>query len=395
MKDTSNFRTKTSFITRNNGHIPGVWEIGIDYGYSAVKVFSPNSISRFPSYAMRVKADFSFIGETSKNSILYKDLETNEMWLVGEVAENIKKTGDTTDSESTLYGRDRWNNPMSRVLIETGLGLAMNRIELKSSDGSSYVLEPGNDKIVIQTGLPEEYMDDAEDVKDAFSGKHAFALKIADNEWKNYTFEVSSDDVYVMSQPKGTLFSVCINKNGQFHPDARKYLQSSVIVFDAGFGTLDIFTIDSGTVGEGETYRDLGMKRILQETSQGIKNAFNVDIPVPAMQKALATGKVRHFDKKNFKATEYNFGDILAAANTRICDEAITRTASALNLIDYNYLIITGGTGAAWYNQIVEKFKDFDTLEIIKGSQNDDLPFVYSNVRGYYFYRFNKLGAAK
>ena len=395
MKETSNFRTKTSFLTRNNGHIPGIWEIGIDYGYSAVKVFSPNSISRFPSYAMRVKSDFSFIAETAKNSILYKNLDTNEMWLVGEVAENIKKTGDTTDSESLLYGRDRWQNPMSKVLIETGLGLAMKRVELKAANGAPYIMEPGDDKIVIQTGLPEEYMEDAEDVKDAFSGMHSFALKIADGEWKTYTFNIDAADVFVMSQPKGTLFSVCINKNGQFHPDAAKYLSSSVIVFDAGFGTLDIFTINSGTVGEGETYRDLGMKRILQETSQGIKSAFKVDIPVPAMQKALATGKVRSVDKKNFKASEHSFGDILAEANSRICDEAITRTASALNLIDYDYLIVTGGTGAAWYNQIVDKFKDFYTLKIIKGSQNDDLPFVYANVRGYYFYRFNKLGTAK
>ena len=65
--------------------------------------------------------------------------------------------------------------------------------------------------------------------------------------------------------------------------------------------------------------------------------------------------------------------------------------SSALNLIDYDYLIITGGTGAAWLDQIRDKFKTMNTLTIINGNQNDNLPFIYNNVRGYYLYRYMKL----
>lgn len=382
MRDTSNFRTKTNFIARNNGHINGAWEIAIDLGYSAVKLFSPNSVARFPNYAKRIGNDFAYASATPKNSIRYQDLTTGEMWLVGEVAQNIMTSGDTTDSGATLYGRERWTNPMSKVVAETGLGLGMMANEFGA---------PANDKIVIQTGLPEKYMDDEEDLRDFLSGEHHFAIQIADGPWQTFHFNVDASDIYIMSQPKGTLFSVCIDSNGQFIPSAAKYLSSSIIIFDAGFGTLDIFPITSGTVGRGETWKDLGMNRILQETQRGIKDSFHVDVPVPAMQKHLETGTVRYMNKKQFKSTEYAFGDILADATSRICDEAINRTASALNLLDYNYLIVTGGTGAAWYNQICGKFKDFETLTIIKGSQNDELPFVYANVRGYYYYRYNKL----
>ena len=387
MRDTSNFRTKTNFISRDNGHIEGIWEIAIDLGYSAVKLFSPNSVARFPSYAKRIDNEFSFAGATPKNSIRYKNLTTGEMWLVGEMAQNIMTSGDTTDSEASLYGRERYTNPMFKVIAETGLGLGMMTNEFGSL---------GNDRIVIQTGLPERYKDDADDLKDFLAGEHYFAIQIADGPWQTFHFNVSHNDVHVMSQPKGTLFSICIDKNGKFHADASKYLSSSIIIFDVGFGTLDIFPIVSGTVRRGETYSDLGMKRILQETEQGIKTelkkeGIKIDISVPSMQKHLETGKVPYMDIKQFKSGEFSFGDILAESSIRICEEAIARTAGALNLLDYNYLIVTGGTGAAWYNQIVEKFKNFNTLTIIKGSQNDDLPFVYANVRGYYFYRFNKL----
>lgn len=395
MKDTSNYRTKTNFMPRNNGHVDGVWNIALDLGYSAVKLFAPNMIARYPSYAKKVSPTFTFVGtEASKNSIMFKNLTTDELWVVGEVAQNLIASGDTTDSEASLYGRERYTSEMFRVISEVGLGVAMQRIEFMDG-GNAVTLAPGDDEIVIQTGLPEKYMSDEEDLRDALAGKHDFALKIADGEWKTYHFRIEPENVFVMSQPKGSLFSVCINKNGNFCPDAQEYLSSSVIVFDAGFGTLDIFPISAGTVCEGETYSDLGMKRILQETCRGIKAEYNIDLPVPAMQKNLATGTVRYLDKKKFISKEYCFGDILADATSRICEEAINRIAGVLNLIDYNYLIITGGTGAAWYNQIVNKFSAFDTIKIIKGNQNDDLPFVYSNVRGYYYYRHNKLAARR
>ncbi|MGN0241317.1 MAG: hypothetical protein ACI4CS_06490, partial [Candidatus Weimeria sp.] len=74
-----------------------------------------------------------------------------------------------------------------------------------------------------------------------------------------------------------------------------------------------------------------------------------------------------------------------------ICNEAIERLASSISLADYDYMIVTGGTGAAWYPYIEERFKGFTTLKLLRGNQNDGLPFVYANCRGYYLYREGKL----
>lgn len=381
--NTKRFRTRTEFIERNNGKLPGIWEIALDLGYSAVKAFSPNGIYCFPSYAKRIDESFQFASGAPKESIVYRNLDTDEIWLVGEVAQNIMISGDTSDSESSLYGRDRYSNAMYHVITDVGLGLAY----MKNQYG-----EPGNDKVVVQTGLPEKYMGDEFDLKDSLSGLHNFALKIGEGDWIKYHININKNDIYVMSQPKGTLFSVCIDKNGKFHQDAAKYLSSSILVFDPGFGTLDLFPITSGVVGKGETYSDLGMKRVLQETSKLINENYGVDIPVPAMQKYLSSGVVRYVNKKTFESKEYPFAKLLTEANNKVCEEAINRMTGAINLIDFNYMIVTGGTGAAWLRNIQEKFKNFTTLKIINGNQNDELPFIYSNVRGYYLYRFNKLG---
>ena len=53
---------------------------------------------------------------------------------------------------------------------------------------------------------------------------------------------------------------------------------------------------------------------------------------------------------------------------------------------DYEYLVVTGGTGAAWYDWIQDKFKN-SKLQIIPGNRNDNLDMLYANVRGYYLFR--------
>ena len=57
------------------------------------------------------------------------------------------------------------------------------------------------------------------------------------------------------------------------------------------------------------------------------------------------------------------------------------------NLIDYDYLLLTGGTGAAWQEIIKQYFAGMETLKIIGGGQNDALSHVFNNVRGYYLYQ--------
>ncbi len=386
MRDTRNFKTKTQFKVAKNKKAEGTWEIGIDVGYSGVKAMSPNWDVRFPSYARRVDDTFTYAGEIPESSILYKDMENGELWLVGEKAQDITSDTDTTDSEQTLYGRDRYDSPLFKVIARAGMGACLRSNENGAPDFTT-------EHIVIQTGLPEKYMTDTSDIIDAFTGEHNFKLRIGSGEWEEFHLEIDRNHVYVMSQPKGTLFSLCISKEGDWTADARQYLGSSMIIFDPGFGTLDLFPILNGVVGSGETFPNLGMKRILQETTRTIKEKHCIDIPVSAMQKYLATGTVKHFDKKTFTTSEYEFGDYLSDASEKICNEALSKMVSILDLASYEYLVVTGGTGAAWYNKICSRLSGAK-IKVIPGNATDkELPFVYSNVRGYYYYRLNKLAA--
>ena len=56
-------------------------------------------------------------------------------------------------------------------------------------------------------------------------------------------------------------------------------------------------------------------------------------------------------------------------------------------LEDFDYLLVTGGTGAAWFDMLQERYKGMSTLHIISGNQNEKMAPIYNNVRGYYIYR--------
>ena len=191
----------------------------------------------------------------------------------------------------------------------------------------------------------------------------------------------------------GTMMSVSLGNNGMTMKDAIPYFQSEMLIFDPGFGTLDTFSLTNGEIiHEPQTFNDLGMKRVLDLTSEKILETYGVDIPVPAMQSYLQRGSIPILDRKSHKVVNHPFDALLEQASRETCTAAINKILDVYNdLVDYKYLVVTGGTGEAWYPYIKEYFEGYDNLEIIPGNKNSSLPFVFGNVRGYFLGLINTL----
>ena len=83
---------------------------------------------------------------------------------------------------------------------------------------------------------------------------------------------------------------------------------------------------------------------------------------------------------------------MLDEANREVCDEALERIGQIYSLYEYEYFIITGGTGAAWNELIRDKLSGIEGLKVVAGNQNDtSLPFTMANVRGYYMYMYKNI----
>lgn len=384
---TQNFKTKTIFTERKNESVDGIWTVALDIGYSAVKGFSNNMIYCFPSYCRKITSQMLTFGDNNKTEILYKDNKTEEIWAVGAGAQEMIMADEARDSIAELYGRNRYFSEIFKVISRVGMGIGM----LSNEYGS-----PNGKELVLQTGLPPAYMkSDTVLIKEALSGEHDFSIKIGGKPWVSLTFELPEDHIYVMPQPMGTLLSISTDNNGRPTADAAKYFKSSMLILDPGFGTLDVFNIRNKMIESTETFDNLGMKRVFQETADAIMEKYHQEVTVPAMQKLLTTGEVKLFDRKSRSTRLEPFGDLLEEANKKVCYEALQKVDNIYNnLFDHDYLVITGGTGDAWKSIITEYYAGMESLKIINGNQNDMLPTIFSNVRGYYLYIVGKMKRA-
>ena len=164
------FKTKSEYIPRKNVSVDGYWPIGIDVGYSGVKVYAPNAVLCFPSFARVRREGIAEVGKMKNSDILYRD-DKGVLWDVGEMANNSLSPNDVDDSMNTLYSRYRYHNPMFKTLAETSMAMAMraNKIGAKKEE----------DKLKIVSGLPAKYhIADAAPLRNVLEGHHRFDLKI-------------------------------------------------------------------------------------------------------------------------------------------------------------------------------------------------------------------------
>lgn len=377
------FKTKTLITPKSYPSLDGKWLVGIDVGYSGCKIFSQNKVACFPCYARKIDGEM-ISASYEDNDIWYKDGVTDEIWAVGETAIGMMSSRETNDNSVSMYSRSRYEDPMFMVLLRTGLAVGLMKNVFGNSDGK---------ELYVESGLPAAYMMDEWALKDAFCQKHEFSVKVGKGSWTKYSFTIDEDHVFVTSQPKGTLYSSIINDNGEFIENSAKILKSRTLIFDAGFNTLDLVRNMNGVIDSAYiSYDDLGMKQVFLETISEIEKKYREHIEVPYMQRILQNGIVQGYDRKTRQTVEIDIKDILEYKNREVCHRAINKIRGMYNdLLDLDYLVVTGGTGEAWWYMISDEFKGVKSLTVLSGNENSDLPFTFSNVRGYYFYLYRTL----
>ncbi len=386
--ETIDYRTKTMRYSLQNARLDKYFPVALDIGYSGVKSMSSNAASVYPSYAHKINPGSLFIlSQSDTHDILYRDEVTGDTWRVGEVAQNSISSKDSNESSEILYARDRYRSEMYKVLARVGLAAVMMK------DDHNYD-SPENKTLMVQSGLPPKYLKgDMPEFKSCLSGEHHFSVKFGSHEFRRFDINLPEENVYVIPQPMGTMMSVSLGNNGMTMKDAIPYFQSEMLIFDPGFGTLDTFSLTKGEiVHEPQTFNGLGMRQVLDLTSSRILDKFGVDIPVPAMQSYLQRGTIPVLDRTTHKVVNNPFADLLEESSRETCNAAINKILEIYDdLVSYNYLVITGGTGEAWYPYIKEFFAGYDNLEIIPGNKNSSLPFIFGNVRGYFLGLINTL----
>lgn len=377
------FKTKTILKSKVSPSVDGKFLVGIDVGYSGCKIFSQNKVALFPCYARKIDGEL-ISASYEDTDIWYQDAKTKEIWAVGETAIGMMSSRETNDNSVSMYSRSRYDDPMFMVLLRTGLAIGM----MKNTYGGY-----ADKELFVETGLPAAYMMDEYALKDVFCQEHEFAIKVGKASWQKFNFTLDEDHVFVTSQPKGTLYSSIINEDGEFIENSNKILKSRALIFDAGFNTLDLVRNMNGVIDNNcISYDNLGMKEVFIETISAVERKYHEHVEIPYMQYVLRTGVLQGYDRKSNSTIEIDITGILDEKNREVCCRAIQKIRGMYNdLLDMDYLVVTGGTGEAWWYIIKDEFKGLKTLTVLSGNENSELPFTFSNVRGYYFYLYRTI----
>ena len=231
----------------------------------------------------------------------------------------------------------------------------------------------------------------------ALCGDYAVSIKVGSGDWVPFQFSLDENHIDVMEQPQGTLCATAYD-NGVVSQMGKDILRSNSIILDIGFGTEDIFSIRSGYKNAHQTYSDTGMRAVFEAVIKQLQadhKNYALETKIFELQRYMENGEVPYFDADEFQMHNLPFADILEEKNREICDKSIRRLMQDYgNLVGYNYLIVTGGTGESRFEQIKEMLSGLPTLQVLPGNLNtQDLAFSYSNVMGYYMLRHAKLAA--
>mgnify|MGYP006905528331 FL=1 len=100
------------------------------------------------------------------------------------------------------------------------------------------------------------------------------------------------------------------------------------------------------------------------------------------MQNCLETGMFQKIDRIALKTNEYPVNKYIEQANEMVREEAFDYIKN--DLASAQFLIMSGGTGAAWYDYFCERTKFLKNLQVLEGNYGSGLLGIYSNARGYY-----------
>lgn len=378
---TQAFKTRTIFNKTPASGKENEWVIGLDVGYSAVKGMSANAVFCFPSYVAKAQPDASMKAAESTD-IRYRD--STGTYVVGDLASYRIADANIMDSESDMTGRNWYLSQRFRISMAVGLAMGMD----VNSFGS-----PVNKKLIVQTGLPPKVRKaDTADLKEAMAGEYDFEMKLGRNDWKRYQFTIEEKNIYVTDQPLGALVSASCDRKGRSVPAAKNYFSSNVLVFDPGFVTLDLYTVVRGEITGSETFENLGMHEIFKRTCDDIAEIYGKHMEVAALLPNLETGTIKIKDKKDkMKQSIVDFKDLLQKNCLGVCEDALEKLKLITNYFEKtDYIIAAGGTYEAWKGYFNSVFENMEGLKIVPANINEpELSNIFSNVRGYYYYRLN------
>lgn len=348
--------------------------VAIDVGYGGVKVFSMHGMHSFPSILFRVKRDSTFLD--NETDIKYID-ENGNLWYIGDRARDSLEPGSRQIDSDEFYSEKRLETDEFLILMRISIYLGLCN--------SDFQFNLNNKRIRLCTGLPEEDVErDSSKLRKIISGHHYFKISIGGREFVKVNFDIEEDDIEILSQPQGTIYSMAFDIYGNI-PREDLIIDKNVLVLDGGMYTFDTYLSNRADQGISKTWEDFAMhevhlhvRDIIKEKTGRYINEFDIE---KYMMDDRNPSTIRYDGNQR-----YYFGDAYLNTVKEMATALVKKLKRTYdNFNDVDTVIVTGGTGKAYYPYL-EQLIPVD--EIMLAERNDTalghFDAIFSNVVGFF-----------
>lgn len=357
--------------------------IGLDTGFDATKIVINGLELKIPYNVVDITGQESSMMLGSGTEYILTHYLNGKNYLVGEEARKLLIESSYDESmashQATLNSFDKFETDYFEIGMLTAIGVALIRYSeaLKNekeqhfdiNDYSAYVRkDEGRNKeldkfyknvnIYVGIALPNDIVDNAwEGVANKIAGVHSFDIELEGNNNFEVSFSIEKDCCTSLSQVRAAFLGLITDDDGA--PLTTALVNPSkmpLLVLDGGYKTIGMFKLArNGSVVESESNTSFAMSNVNQKVAEAMKEDYNrADIKEYKVEELASEGSPIVYIPEGSDSTS-------TCSINKIRDEKIEETCGELisyiddkfhNFIDVKSVIVTGGTGKVYFEQI-------------------------------------------
>lgn len=331
--------------------------IAIDPGFDTMKVVANKQIFKFPFNVIetdeRKMADYRL----RDDFILYQD-DNGATYRVGQYAREM--AFDNKSNDASFYTEQRFISSEFQVGLNTAIAMAIERNGLYDSQHHLNI----HIMVALPHGCRAAF---APTVIGATAGPHHFSLRLGQGKAKHYDYTISETQIHTISQTIAAILGETSNDNGDINEEKYFYLSNGpTLVLDGGYYTMGMVVVSrGGSVDDTRTESNtsLAMANVNQLIADEIKDK-RPDINHYAIEYLLNKGDDTIRYLQDGKASAINLHELRAEKLKSVCSDLIDYLNQKYNnLLDLKYILVTGGTGACFYPQLLDYFQKTGLLD--------------------------------
>lgn len=331
--------------------------IAVDPGFDSMKVIANGKAFKFPFNAIETN-------ERKMNDYRLRDdfmlIQRNDgsTYRVGQYAR--EQLYDNKKNIDSFYTEQRFTSTEFQVGLDTAIALAIEKNGMYN--------DQSNLEIHLIVALPHACRNVyASTIIGTATGPHSFHLRCGREEAKKFTFTIKEANIHTVSQTIAAILGETSDDNGDINEEKFHYLSNGpTLVLDGGYYTLGMVVVSrGGTIDEDKTESDTrhAMANVNEAVATEIRK-YRPDVNHYSIEYLLNKdgGTIRYME--NGRANTIKIGEMREQKMYETCADLIEYLNRKYNyLLDFKYIIVTGGTGYNYYPQILQYYEEAELLD--------------------------------